>query len=372
MISPEHGRKSIVSIASRSSYEDVVEEELSENSQIYRIREISNRIAHEKAKRKSFCKCSQIRMIHIRLFGTKNNELTSRTMKPKACCDYVSYRSEKLSDRRESGQSQLFGDDDDMQRKSRAYLGNGYRSTRVGIKKDTSNVTQKGRWALIANHFRLGQRSSQGMIRSDRLRSTLYQEELPAGIQKNRVAESMPNGKVQIYASLQQKNDGRLPKLKHPVLETFDHPEILQEEDAVANSKDFLDQKDQKLPSSFGKKGRMFPSFKAERNVNRMSKEAKQEQQDNLLQLPTNYDSQQASFDENRRGRMPGFTARGTGGQLQGRRASTSKRQHRKADMNEMVNAEARLSNNEISVMRLSDEFKKLESCRYLRIYKMR
>ena len=374
MISSKHGRTSIVSLASRSSYDEVVEEEPSENAQIYRIREISNRIAHEKAKRKSFCKCSQIRMIHIHLLGTKDKPISLKTVKPKAYYDYVSNGSEKFCDRRESCHSQVFGGGGDKQWKSRASSENGYPSRGVGIKKEASNRTQKGRWALIASHFRLGQYSFRGTIKSERLQSKLYQEELPTGIQRSRVAESIPNGKGQIYVSLQQKNDRSMPTLRHPEVEAFDSPEALQE-DAAAKNNDFLDQRDQKLPSSFGKKGRMLPSFKTDRSIGQISKEAKQRQQDNLLQLPTsstNYDSQQARFDENRRGRMAGFAAKRTGGLVQGRRGSTSISQLRKVDMGEMANTEVRLSSNGMSVIRLSDEFKKLESCRYLRIYKMK
>ena len=56
-------------------------EELLENAQLCKIRELNDRIAYQKAKRKSFCKLNQLKMMRIRFRGVREKTVSAKRAK---------------------------------------------------------------------------------------------------------------------------------------------------------------------------------------------------------------------------------------------------------------------------------------------------
>ena len=366
MISDEvasNRRRSAVSLASRRSYDENAAEAFPEISQLYRLREIGNRIAHEKAKRKSFCKYSQIRMIRIQLLGTNEKVPIAEKLKPVSDNGYACEVDKKFSDLRvrdawerdntevdqqgnmdlvtnltvplerfdkEMGSIQIGKGMPSMQRDSWQGIGNESSPMNDSASRDTLHKSQNGKWALIANHFRLGHLSRRGTSKERKIicnASPLPQEGTLVSIKGDRKEGAQLDGISQ----------GRLPRL---------------------------------IPAARG----ACPSFGIEGRASTVSTDATEERERNLerlASLKTSSDIQQVGFNDEYKRKQSLYKTKLTI-KLPNNKNSISDNQQKKINLDVKAVSESRFSTCGKSKRRLSDEFKKLQSCRYLRFYKMK
>merc|ERR1712141_36094 len=394
-------RPSIASSASRPSYDENAEEELTENCQLYRIREISNRIAHEKAQRKSFCKYNQIRKIRIQLLGAKNDTSFIKKLKPTTHRLYSNYDNEKaLNSKVSDGWD---GSDKELSRHRKLGLGNCstepfesldkqispalvgnkkfniQRNSWVGSENDNhstnDDLSQKtmernkvGRWTSIANRFRSGQFHHKGMGKNQRIQSgatPLSQEDTPSNVQRDRKESLESNDINKGQASLKYQNKGRFPRLKHAEIKAFeDLDPILVKEETLKVRPDggnVPDQGTRKSSLLISTTKGMFPSFGDKRKSLTTS--------EGIVHLNVGKSNPEISLDDERKRRKSLYQSRILA-QFQDRKSFS---QQQRTSIDEKMNSKFQFSTNgRTAQRRLSDEFRMLESCRYLRIYKMK
>ena len=395
-------RNSVASLAPRPSFDEIADEESTENSQLHRIREIGNRIAHDKAQTKSFSKYNQIRKIRIQLLGTGDDTSTIKKLKPTAYGHYSNYDSETVfslkindgwegsdkepiwyrkmgPDRCSIGSFESFDKQDsppsvgnkkfNVQRNSWVGSENDYRSTNEDISQKAIGRSQTGRWSAVANRFRSGQFYQKGMSKNQRKQgstSSMPQEDIPNSVQRDRTESQESSDMNKAQAFLKYQNKGKLPRLRQTDVKAFENLDSLLAKEATLKGKPdgggyLLDQGTGEPSLLFSTTKGTFPSFKDERKSLTTLDSVGFGQNNNLLSNP------EASLDDEGKRRKSLYQTRILG-QFQDKKTFN---QQQRANIDERVNNKAPFSTRMIQ-RRLSDEFRRLESCRYLRVYKMK
>ena len=392
-------RKSSTSSMSQRSYSyaannDDDDDEVSERAQLSKLREITKRIAYEKARRKSFCKLSQLKKMRIRLRGTREKTFSAKKAKSKAHGDDIGDTSETLSGLSisDAGGDKIGNLMQDGKNFTDHCVFDEYKEItwrdsisterkKVSVQWDSSLVEKrcytKNDELLERSKGDNGKRgslaeSTQNLLRAPiqhgRRRSgtfPLSQDQAPdvihvPPIDRTRKAQFDRNDRTKANAKYQ--NDGKLPRLSRADIK------VLEDIDALLI-------RNGTIKSKFG--SRVGTNVRKPSLLRNNTSTALPPMNQNLSQLAERKMSfkgnMQGSTDDEKNTRRKSLNQKRRVSQLQEKRASIVATQQQKNQTNErMYNPIGfpLIENSTFFKRRLSEAFRELESCRYLRMYK--